>query len=316
MGDGFLEVQGTRIRYRQVGSGPDLFFLHGMPGSLEDWEPMETLLAPSFRLTFIDRPGYGGSGAEGHEHTVEYSARVALRVIAELALEAVTVVGHSYGAITSIAMALHSPQTPRALVLVAGPLMPSPPFRVEPAYHLVRIPVLGPRLLGALAPLVGRPLLEQGVRAAFHPNEDAIPPGFMDRARQTWLSPKVAVTVAREKLNLALSQRRLCDQYAGLGQRLVLVHGTKDRMVPPAHSIQVHQRVKGSELVLLEGVGHMVQLARPEELARIIRRTVESAGGGVFGEPPVSRSPCEASSADRKRGKEAGRNPSKTDPSI
>jgi len=52
---------GVTIRYAQVGTGPDILFLHGAPGSMDDWLPMKDGLAANFRLTLYDRPGYGGS---------------------------------------------------------------------------------------------------------------------------------------------------------------------------------------------------------------------------------------------------------------
>ena len=274
-----VDVQGTRIHYRQVGSGPDLLLVHGLPGTLEDWQPLEGFLADSFRLTAIDRPGHGESDATGHEWTLEYNAAVVLAVIEKLALKEVTIVGHSYGGATAVALAVENPPAVRAVVALAPPSLPHPAQRVDLPMHLVRIPLVGPRLLALLSPLVGRRTVERGIRAAFRPNHDALPSGFIERNQRVWLGPKVVVTTSHEVLALAASQRRYVEQYPRIRKRLVLVHGAEDRTVRPAHAEGLHRIVSGSELILLEGVGHYLQFARPEQVAGIIRRV--ATGGDV-----------------------------------
>jgi pimeloyl-ACP methyl ester carboxylesterase len=268
--DRFVQVQGTQIRYRQAGAGPRVFMIHGLPGTLEDWQPLWAQLADTCQLVAIDRPGHGQSGTT-MPHTLEQNAAVALGVIERLGLTDVTVVGHSYGGATAVALAVQNPAAVRAVVALAAPSLPEPAHRIEPPMHLARVPLLGDRIIATFSPLLGPKMVARGIRAAFHPNDAALPPGFIERNQRIWLSAKVSVTTAQEKVGLAASQRRLVHRYASIEKKLVLVHGNEDRLVPTEHSKGLHRLVPTSELILLDGVGHYIQFARPEELAEIVR---------------------------------------------
>lgn len=269
-----LELGRTKLRVLQAGSGPDVLFIHGLPGTIEDWEPMVKPLVPSFRLTFFDRPGHGHSSAEGHQFTLQSNASAALQIIDRLKLKEVIVVGHSYGAAVAMAMAARDPASVRTYVMVGGVLTYYPGREVPTALHLVQIPVLGRGLSTVLSPFFGPAMLEEGVREAFYPNRDKMPPGFIDRAKRIWLSTKVSVTTAREKTNLASCQQQLMKQYSRIAEiksKIILVHGKEDQTVHKRHSIDAQRKLPRSKLVLLPGIGHYVQFAEPEQLAGIIR---------------------------------------------
>ncbi len=266
----YLAVRGAKIRYHQTGAGPDLLLIHGLPGSIEDWGPLERLLAPAFRLTLIDRPGHGYSDAGGHDYTVQHNAEVALAVIEALRLREVTVVGHSYGGATVMAMAVRNPPAVKAFVSVSG-VVHRASGEVDPNLRALDLPVIGRGLAALGSKLAGPGMLEEGVRAAFRPNTDAMPPDFMARAERIWLTRRVSVTLAKERIRLATSLAALVPRYGSIRKRLLLVHGRRDEVVPFEQSVKVQRMVKGAELIALDRVGHYPQFACPERLAAIIK---------------------------------------------
>lgn len=267
-----VELPGAKLRYHQVGSGPDLLLIHGLPGTIEDWKPLVPLLSSSCRMTFIDRPGHGYSSAQGHRYNVEHNARVALELIDRLGLKNVTVVGHSYGGAVSMGMAVRNPPAVRAFVLVGAVVSSRGKHPMDPEMYALRLLVVGPGLARLIGPVIGPGKVEAGVRDAFHPNEDAMPPGFIERAQRIWLTGRVAVTIARERSNVDRDLEQLEPRYGGIRNKLVLVHGKQDRLVSVQQAVDLHRKLPATELVLLDGVGHYVQFARPAELARVIRR--------------------------------------------
>jgi pimeloyl-ACP methyl ester carboxylesterase len=264
-----LEVLGTALRVAQLGAGRDLLLIHGSPGSLEDWQPIVDRLAGSFRVTAYDRPGHGESAARLKVGVAE-NAEVAAALIEILRLEQVTVVGHSYGGAVALALAVAQPRQVEAYVSVGGALLHARGERIEASFRALALPLLGPAL-ARLAPHAGAGQLEQGVRRAFKPNLDAIPSGFLERARALWLSPKVARTTARERVGIGPEQERgLIARYPTIARPLLCVHGEADRIVPPRQSVEVSRMVPGAELRLLPDVGHYVQYACPDELAALL----------------------------------------------
>ena len=59
----FVEVDGARIHYRELGSGDQTVVLvHGFGASLESWRGVHQALARRFRVIALDLPGFGLSG--------------------------------------------------------------------------------------------------------------------------------------------------------------------------------------------------------------------------------------------------------------
>ena len=77
----YIEISGIKVRYNQIGKGQDILLIHGVPGSIEDWETIINSLSSSYRVTVYDRPGHGYSSAEKIEYNLEHNANIALGLI-------------------------------------------------------------------------------------------------------------------------------------------------------------------------------------------------------------------------------------------
>ena len=58
----FMEVNGLRVHYRDVGSGPVIVLVHGIMSSLQTWDGWSRQLEKSYRVISLDVPGYGLTG--------------------------------------------------------------------------------------------------------------------------------------------------------------------------------------------------------------------------------------------------------------
>src|SRR5215510_2009631 len=60
--ESYLDVDHTRLRYVDAGSGPVVVMIHGNAGSVDDWDFKSMgRLCHDHRLIAIDRPGHGKS---------------------------------------------------------------------------------------------------------------------------------------------------------------------------------------------------------------------------------------------------------------
>ncbi len=121
---------GRQIFAAETGNpdGPLVLFIHGTPGSWEDFGRMmaRPVLADRALLISVDRLGWGGSAVGGLETSLEAQAK-ALRVVLDAHsknLPAI-VVGWSLGGPIAAQLALDDPQQVGALVLVAASLDPA-----------------------------------------------------------------------------------------------------------------------------------------------------------------------------------------------
>jgi pimeloyl-ACP methyl ester carboxylesterase len=70
---------------------------------------------------------------------------------------------------------------------------------------------------------------------------------------------------------------RLCndfdaiDRVASIKTRTLVVVGSEDRMTPQKYSQFLHEKIAGSEFVLVEGAGHLAHAEKPEAVNHAIR---------------------------------------------
>ena len=173
----YIEISGIKVRYNQIGKGQDILFIHGVPGSIEDWEPVISSLSSNYRVTVYDRPGHGYSSAEKIGYNLEHNANIALGLINELHLKNAIVVGHSYGGSVIMALAVRNPHQIKAFIPVAGATYLIED--IEPIFSLIRIPIIGRGFAAVASSFIGPTMIKDGFTEAFHPNEDILPEGFI-----------------------------------------------------------------------------------------------------------------------------------------
>ena len=54
----------------------------------------------------------------------------------------------------------------------------------------------------------------------------------------------------------------------------LVIHGTEDQMIPVSNGHMIAQLIPGAPLEILDGVGHMFFLERPERSAELLRAHV------------------------------------------
>lgn len=119
----FLDVAGTRLHYVDRGLGSPVVLLHGNGVTLEDFVASGVLDAATagHRVIAFDRPGFGYSA---RPRTTVWTPRAQARLIAaalvELGVEDAMIVGHSWGALVALALALEHPGAAAGLVLMGG----------------------------------------------------------------------------------------------------------------------------------------------------------------------------------------------------
>ena len=115
-----LEAAG--LEYEVCGEGEPVLLIHGSQVAGAFLPLMaEPVLADRFRLIRYHRRGFAGSARHTGPFGIEQQARDALRLAQELGLERVHVVGHSYGAVTALQLALEAPSAVHSLVLLEPP---------------------------------------------------------------------------------------------------------------------------------------------------------------------------------------------------
>lgn len=266
----FATVGGVRLHYLDRGAGRPILLLHGNGASSAELEASGIVarLALSNRVIVPDRPGYGYSDRpRGTLWTPERQAEILGELLATLDVQDAVVVGHSWGTLVAVALALAEPKRVKALLLVSGYYYPSArldvPFLSGPA-----VPVVGDLLAQTVAPLVARAILPALLGKMFRPLP--VDRRFLARYPLAMsFRPEQIRASAEETAYMIPAAGALSRRYGELELPIVIMAGECDRIVDTRRqSVRLHGELPTSALALVPGVGHMVQYAECEAIAR------------------------------------------------
>ncbi len=117
----YVEIDGSRIAYRESGRGPAVLFLHGLGGNSASWQPQFAELSATHRVVAWDMPGFGNSDllATGNTTTRDLST-LARRLMDALNMERVHGVGTSYGTVILADLAKTNSDRIRSVIFACG----------------------------------------------------------------------------------------------------------------------------------------------------------------------------------------------------
>lgn len=77
--------------------GPVVVLVHGLMGSLHDWDPQIAELSTDFRIIAVDLPGHGQSDKAAGDYSLSAHAATIRDLLVVLGVDSATMVGHSFG---------------------------------------------------------------------------------------------------------------------------------------------------------------------------------------------------------------------------
>jgi pimeloyl-ACP methyl ester carboxylesterase len=249
-----IPVAGVELRVARAGAGPALLVLHHDIGGPER-PRFYDLLARDFTVLAPAHPGYGGSARPDWMRSVRDVAVVYQLLLAERAAADVTLVGLGFGGWIAAEMATMAPRAFRRLVLVGA--MGIKPERGEIAdqallsyVDYVRLGFADPRaceaVFGATPPT---PQLEQ------------------------WdLNREMTFRIAWKPY---MYNPTLPHLLGGVPTPALVVWGREDRVVPLECGERYAKSLRRARLTVVEGAGHLVDLEKPDELARLVTAFVK-----------------------------------------
>lgn len=264
-----IEIAGTTLNVVDIGpkdaAGPPVVLIHGASCNLEAMRrPLGDRLAARHRVILIDRPGHGwSSSASETMATPAAQGQVIEEVLKKLGVGPVILVGHSWAGALVARMALDYPARVAGLVMLAPVTYPWS-GGVGWFNELVARPVIGPLLAYTITLPLGYFLLAPGARGVFAPQ--TMPDHFITAtATPLALRPREFLANARDLARLKRAVAEQAPGYASISAPTLVISGDADKTVSTGiHSIPFAEKVPGAKLIVLPGVGHMIQNAAPD----------------------------------------------------
>jgi pimeloyl-ACP methyl ester carboxylesterase len=239
----------VQVEVTEYGEGRPVLLLHGGAGPQSVTGFAELLAATGSRVIVPVHPGFGGTTRPEHLHSMRGLALTYARLLDELDLAGVTVIGNSIGGWIAAEMAIHA----------------------------------GPRISGVVLVDAG------GLQVEDHPGADFFsltPDQVTDMAYYEPARFRVdfAALPDQAKAAIAGNQAALRAYTAGgmtdpslLGQLgsvrvpVLVVWGAADRIYPPEHGEAFVKAIPGARLVVLDKAGHLPQLEAPSALLAAVQ---------------------------------------------
>jgi pimeloyl-ACP methyl ester carboxylesterase len=263
-----IDVAGATLHVVDIGPRdsalPPIVMIHGASSNLETMRlPLGDRLAKTHRVILIDRPGHGWSvRAREQDSTPAIQARMIDDALKQLGIGPAVFVVHSWAGALGARMALDYPQRVAGLVMLAPVAYP---WRGGVGWYnkVVAMPVIGPLLAYTITLPLGCLLAEPGARGVFLPQ--AMPRDYVRKsATLLLLRPREFLANARDLVTLKAAVAEQAPRYADIRTPTVVITGDSDDTVSPnIHSRPFSAAVPGAKLIVLPGVGHMVQNAAP-----------------------------------------------------
>jgi pimeloyl-ACP methyl ester carboxylesterase len=102
------------------GKGKTILCIHGLTANCRCWDGIASALSPLHRVLAIDLRGRGLSGKPPSGYSITHHCEDIRCVLDELNLKRVVLMGHSLGAIVSLAYSAQHPEQVERLILVDG----------------------------------------------------------------------------------------------------------------------------------------------------------------------------------------------------
>jgi pimeloyl-ACP methyl ester carboxylesterase len=267
----FTRSDGSRLRYFTAGSGPVLVLMHTVRTQLDYFHRVIPQLWDSFTVYAVDLPGMGWSDIVPGAHHEEPGLRAAVvEFVTGLDLHDVTLAGESLGGALALQASVDLKDRVSRVVAFNSYDYPSGLERgnlfARFIISSIRMPVLGP----VFAAMENRPIMTGIMRGGVVDNA-TLPDDFIVELRKSGRRKgyaKVARAVYRSLKGFAKAR----DRYRDVSVPVTLVYGDQD-WSRPAEREHVAGLLTEVDRITLPETGHFSALERPNEVARILRRS-------------------------------------------
>lgn len=262
-----LTIRGVTSLVRS--SGPvdareAVVFVHGNPGSSEDWTALRTRIGGFARSIAPDMPGYGKADRPvDFAYDVPGYARHLAGLVEALGVERVHLVLHDFGVPWGLYWACEHAARVASVTLINCGILPGYSWHKYAA--LWRTPGLGELLMyGTTRSLFGALLA--------HENPKPFPKSFVDRMWEDLDAgtKRAILRLYRATSAAVVGSMPIAERLAALRLPALVLWGGEDRNCPPRYAELQRPYFEQAEIHVLEGCGHWPFIDEPERVGDLL----------------------------------------------
>jgi pimeloyl-ACP methyl ester carboxylesterase len=271
-----FEATGTSSRLIEAGpedAASAVVFLHGNPGSSDDWAALVGAVGASGRRALaFDLPDFGEAiAAAGFEHSVDGYAAFVDAALAVLGVERPHLVLHDFGGPIGLAWITTHAERLQSLTLIDIGILPG--YRWHSLARLWRTPVLGEAFMATANRRAFRILVDRSEpRGLPRPFVDGMYDHYDRRTKRAVLKLYRATDDPGDPEPQLVAALRAADP-PGL-----VIWGGGDAYLPASYAERQRDYVPRAEVHVLPGSGHFPFADDPAEVERLLLDFLSRAG--------------------------------------
>ena len=282
-----VSLDGITVAFDDVGRGDALVLVHGHPFDRSMWRPqVEHFSRLGWRVIAPDLRGYGESTVVPGKTTLDVFARDLERLLDHLEVEAAVLAGLSMGGQIVLEFQRLFASRLRGLVLA------DTSARADSEQGKKAREELADRLLREGMGTYADEVLPKMIAPA---NIEALPQvARYVLAMMHGTSPDGAAAALRGRAE----RPDYVDMLSRIEVPTLVVVGRDDEFTPIAEAQLLHDRIRGSRLVIVDGAGHMPNLERPDEFNAAVESFLASSAAPHPSAPVIVLRSADARSSE------------------
>jgi len=249
-----------QLHYQRFGEGAPLLILHGLFGSLDNWQTVSRLLGESYQAISVDLRNHGRS-PHSEAFGYEVMAEDLLELMTSRKLPKISLLGHSMGGKLAMHFALNHPELVEKLIVVDMAPREYPPLHADIFKALLSVDLTQFR--------------------ERHEVESALAPAIPQMAVRNWLLKNIGRDDQgglKWKMNLPVIHRN----YSALNQAIppgksfpgpvLFIKGGQSDYIQESDIPLILPLFPRTTFKTITGAGHWVHAEAPEALVTFVKR--------------------------------------------
>ncbi|CAN5328341.1 alpha/beta fold hydrolase [soil metagenome] len=252
-----VTVFGAKINYVEAGDAakPTVILLHGLGGSIGNWQTTTGPLSQSYHVIALDQVGFGKSDKPNLKYRIGTFVDFLDKFMSELKIEKASLVGNSMGGWVAGLMAVKYPNRVEKIVLADAAGIVPPNYSEADVYQLNNS--TRDEIRGNMKKIFATP--------AFQNNA-----ALVDQFMTLRVTANDGGTINSIIESIRRREDFLNDRLGEIKKPALIVWGRQDGLLPVADAATFNKGIVGSELIIFDGCGHVPQFEKAADFNKAV----------------------------------------------
>lgn len=269
-----INLQDIKLSYSEAGKGEPILCLHGNPSNKNIFSNIMTKLdGTNIKLVALDRPGHNATDELPNENNdLWYDTSIYADFIKAKLNKKAWILGHSYGCLTAVKVAIKHPEQVKGLILI-NPLIATatPNESTSSIPYFAKGPLTG-SILGIWLPMAYPQVLTDLLNQLFQPEKPS------EEYAESWLQKFIRfenVVAYQTDRNIQIKiQDELKEEMKKLSVKTYALYGAKDGYTDINRQQEVVNLIPGVKSETNESTGHYMPYLNPDICLDFIKKAI------------------------------------------